>query len=199
MRLVVATVGMLLGAAILLPGVNAPTAVAQVAPSASVDPTGSSPPPNLVQVDLFDESNSPVGRTWHIAVAGGTAEPNVVTLDDLGAAFLVFFSGPSATVEMTVTLPPGWELKHGVCFFHDESVRRDVLAGPRRLVFEVFPNGDASCDYSVGRSGGATPPPTDSLGAQTGSSPDGWPMVLALMAAVIAASGLIAVRARLRS
>ena len=154
--------------------------------------------PHGVQVDLFSESKSRVGRTWDIAVGGGNAQPNVLNLDDFGGAFHVFFFGPSATVEMTVRLPPGWALRHGVCFFHDESVRRDVLAGPRQLVLEVAPNGDASCDYLVGRTGGPTAPPTDSLAvAQTRSSSGGWPSVLALMVAV-AAGVLIAACVRLR-
>ncbi len=156
--------------------------------------------PNGVQVDLFQEPLSRVGRTWDIAVVGGTTDLKVVKLDDFGGGFLVFFFGPSATVEMTVRLPTGWALKHGSCFFHDGSPRRDVLAGPRRLVFDVVPNGDASCDYSVTRTGGPTLPPTDVVasGAQASSSFGGWPVVFAGVAAAIVASLLIAVRTRFR-
>ena len=107
---------------------------------------------------------------------------------------------------MTAILPAGSRLLAGVC--SGRGMEQDVLVAPDRLVLEVFPGESYVCLYGSNAPGEPQPPleepaptapPTDTLAiAQTGSSNE-WPLVLAVMAAVIAASLLIAARYRLRS
>src|SRR3954447_21404806 len=99
MRLVVATVAMLLGAAILLPGATAPAASAQVAaspsvaPSASVEPSGSRLPDARVEVTVSTELEP--NRDWTIAVTGGIASADVLTLG---------YAGGEGTADFTVSV-----------------------------------------------------------------------------------------------
>lgn len=219
--LIVATVALLFGAAVLLPAGTAPPAFAQVAPSASVEPSASPVPtapasdpcmevdpevPECHDADFFltvHSASDPV-RDWAIDVTGGVPNVDVFTVPDPSVGdYLVTMtmSGASAIVEMTATLPAGSRLIRGTCFDFSNQVPHDVLVPPRRLVFEVVRGSSHQCSYQSDAHGVPEPtaPPTDSLAdAQTGSS-EGWPLVLALMAPVMAAGLLIAVRARHRS
>jgi hypothetical protein len=219
-RLVPATVALLVGAVMLLPAATAPTALAQVAPSASVEPSASvapsasveplgSPLPDAI-VELAVGTELEPARNWAIAVTGGSPSVDVVTVRDPTdeyASFTVAVFGQSATVEMTLVLPAGSQLAGATCEDFDEQVNHDTLVPPRQIILEVVQGGHYLCVYGSDAPGEPEPteppaptaPPTDSLGgAQAGSSSDGWPLVLTVMAAAIAASLLIAVRTRLR-
>ena len=219
MRLVVSMVALVFGTAMLLPAATARPAFAQVEPSASVAPSASVPPSASVEpsepplpdaeVELDGGTFEPVAN-WAIAVTGGTPSVDFVEVDDIGGAFFtVNVFGQSATLEMTATLPTGSQLTLGECRVNSLGPDIDVLVAPDRLVIEVVQGTNYSCLYvsdapvaPVPPKEGPAPtaPPTDSLPVgQTGSSSGDWPLMLALMAAVLAASIMIAVRARIRS
>jgi hypothetical protein len=200
MRIVVTTVATALGAALLIPAVTAPSAVGQVVPSASAPPSGSPLPDARVELSVSSELD-PV-RNWAIAVTDGTASVDNVTVpDNASILFAVTVFGATATVEMTATLPAGGRLTLGTCFDQREQVGHDALADSRRLVLEVVPGGFYDCVYASNVAGPPEPtvPATDALAdVRTGFSPGGWPIALAMLAAVMAASVLIGIRARLR-
>ena len=227
MRLVVATFVMLLGGAMLLPAATAlpafaqvaPSASASVAPSASVEPSASpvptappSDPCMMVDPDLPECHDAEVFlnivpgepvREWAFAVTGGVPFEDVAVIDPSLGVYLLTLTmpGESAILEMTTTLPAGAQLIRGSCFDASDEVPFDVLVPPRRLVLEVVRGTLYECSYRSDFEGAPAPtaPPTDSVPAgQRGSSSGGWPLVFALMATIMAASLLIAARARPR-
>ena len=166
MRLVVATVSMLVGVAMLLPAATAPRVFAQVAPSASVTPSASAEPSGTpipdAMVELSIGSETEPTRDWTIAVTGGIPSVDVLTVPDPTsdpAVFAVRMSGQSATVELTAALPAGFHLSGGGCSEDDDPMSHDVLVAPQRLVFEVVPGVLYRCAYASARdvpqSGGA--------------------------------------------
>ena len=188
---------------------------ATVAPSPSVEASGS-PLPDAV-IDLIVNGEGDPAQEWTIAVTGGSSSVQILTLEEVVpltfyGAFTVAVSGPSAIVEMTAALPSGWGVVQGGCLelHKDPPGELDALVPPRRLVIEVVQGGDYEC-FAYSDSLGALPdptsviadptvPPTDSLaGPDNGSKSDDWTLVLAAMAALIAASLLMAVSARHRS
>lgn len=209
MRLIAASLAIVLGGAMLV-AATAPTAITQdasVAPSANVEASGS--PLHDAVVELLVGMEGDPAHEWAIAVAGGSPSVSVLTLEDVGVSgfysgFTVDVLGQSAIVEMTAALPSGWGLIQGACLeLHKQPPGElDALLPPRRLVIEVVQGGRYDCFAMSDHLGGVADPtarpkirPTDALaGARSGSSSDGWPMVLAVMAAVIAATVLIFVR-----
>ena len=221
-RPVVATFAMLLGAAMLLPAV--PPALAQIAPSASVAPSASiapsaspcpvEPVPGVcvdAEIHFAVSSATDPVRDWTMAVIGGVPFPSGddFTVPDPadGAVLLTFIMfGPTATVELTATLPAGSQLIRGSCIDQSDidQVPVDVLVAPQRLAIEVVRGSGYECVYQSDAPGAPEPteppeptvPPTDTLvGVQPYASSEASHIVLAVMAAVIGVS-LIAARVR---
>ena len=153
-----------------------------------------------------------IPRPWPISVTGGRAvayavgRPPISALrllpdPDLGpdylmGAFAVEVFGESAIVEMTAPLSPGGSLVSAECEDQNNERFFDALVPPQRIVFEVVPLNFYSCDV-LARAGSVAPtvPPTDTLAsAPTDPSSGGWPMILVVMASVVAASLLIVAR-----
>lgn len=141
-------------------------------------------------------------RQWSFAVTGGVPHDDVLVADPSFDLLLTLtMPGTSAIVEMTATLPAGSRLIQGSCFDIGDEMPFDVLVPPRRLVLEVVRGSAYECSYQSDVQGvrGPTAPPTDSSGGTETDSSDGWLVVIAIMAALISASLLMAVRARVRS
>ena len=164
MRLVVASVAMVLGMAILPPAANAPAAFAQEAsasPSASVEPSPSASPSQSAepsgsplpdaQITLVPDSETSSFRSWAIAVTGGSASVDVLEVPDGGSEFTVTVLGQSATVELTLTLPPDQVLV-ARCF------EIGAVEQPNRLVLEVVQGGTYECHYDTECAGPSGPP-----------------------------------------
>ena len=153
-----------------------------------------------------------ISRPWPISVTGGRAvayavgRPPISALrllpdPDLGpdyliGAFGVEVSGESAIVEMTAPLSPGGALVSATCEDQNNERLFNALVPPQRIVFEVVPLNLYSCDARA-RAGTVAPtvPPTETLAsAPTDPSSGGWPMILVVMASVVAASLLIVAR-----
>jgi hypothetical protein len=86
---------------------------------------------------------------WTIAVTGGSPSVNAVLVpaDSFdSASFSVTMFGHTATVEMTVALPNGWEI-YGSCFDFDAQAQIEALVPPRRLVLEVVAGHHYRCTY----------------------------------------------------
>jgi hypothetical protein len=164
MRVVVASLGLILGMAILLPAATNPAAVAQgasPAPSLSVEPSASatptaSPTPSAApsteaRVDLMVAEDTEPLRNWTIAVTGGSPSVSTVLVPypPDAASVVVTVFGPSAMVEMTAALPAGSPSIGGDCA--DEAGGEGFInptVPPRRLVLEVLPGHHYVCIYT---------------------------------------------------
>ena len=143
MRLIVASVVVILGVAMLLP-TGAPPAFAQEAsPSPSVEPSGSRPDAGIT-LEPYTEAES--FRTWAIVVSGGSASVDVLDVHDFGSGFSVAVLGQSATVTMTLTIPPDMVLGAD-CVDDDSQVPIGAVVSPNRLVLEVVQGGSYTCRY----------------------------------------------------
>jgi hypothetical protein len=176
MHLVVASVATVLGVAMLLPAAAAPTALAQesASPSASASPSSSaSPSPSIAPGPSVEPSGSPLPdasitlepytettpfRTWAVAVTDGRASVDVLEVEDTGSGFSVTVFGQSATIELTLTLPPDLQLVAD-CFDFDSQVSIGAVEPPQRLVLQVVQGGSYACGYGS-ECAGPSPPPS---------------------------------------
>ena len=210
MRLVVGSFALVLGVAMLLPAASVPAALAQDAsasPSASVEPSGSATAD--VSVELVVEPGDPA-LEWAITVTGGSPSVDVLELREIEigshGVFTIAMDGPSATVEMTPALPPGWELIMVGCLNDlDPPTEIDPLVEPGGFVLEVVTGRSYSCfptSFPLETPDPANPtdptlPPTDTLaGLPPVPVSEGLPIILAAMVGAIAGSLLLGVRAR---
>jgi hypothetical protein len=196
MRLVIATLVMVVGVVVA----TASTALAldeSAAPGASVEPAASGLPDAFI--DLRPSTELEPLRTWAIAVTGGRSSVEVLGPDDVGSGIFVTVVGQSATVEMTATLPRGWQLTSGECFDAINQLRSDVLVPPDQLVLEVVQGGSYSCEYGSAAAGStmhAFPITSTEPTGPTGPSVAGWLVVLGVLVGVTGASLVLAVRHR---
>jgi hypothetical protein len=169
MRLVVASVALVVGVSILLPPATAPTALGQdasVEPSASAsasesaEPSGS-PLPDA-HITLAPAVEAIPFRTWAVAVTGGTSSVDVLEAEDMGSGFSVTVFGQTATVELTLTLPPDLQLVAD-CFDFDNQVPIGAVEPPQRLVLQVVQGGSYECRYDS-ECAGPSGPPSASVG-----------------------------------
>ncbi|HEX2469299.1 MAG TPA: hypothetical protein VHK05_01820 [Candidatus Limnocylindrales bacterium] len=187
MRLVVASVALVVGVSILLPPATAPTALGQdasVEPSASAsasesaEPSGS-PLPDA-HITLAPAVEAIPFRTWAVAVTGGTSSVDVLEAEDMGSGFSVTVFGQTATVELTLTLPPDLQLVAD-CFDFDNQVPIGAVEPPQRFVLQVVQGGSYECRYGSECAGPSGPPQADvGLYASTGDfdvSPP-WPIMV---------------------
>ena len=167
-----------------------------------------------VLVEFFVNELGDPTMAWDIAVTGGVPSVDHLTLHhpvqgEFGGWFNIDVVGQSASLKMTTALPAGRALTMAGCSddFDPPTMIRPVIE-QGSVTFEVVTGRRHSCFVAQREVGGVpepagrpepTPPPTDALaGARAGSSLEGWPIILAFMAAVIAASLLIAARVRVR-
>lgn len=149
---------MVLGVAMLLPAATAPTAFAQdesASASPSAEPLGSPLPDAHITLEPFTETIP--FRTWAIAVTGGSASVDVLEVEDFGSGFDVTVFGQSATVELTLTLPPDLVLV-AECFDFDNQVTIGAVEPPQRLVVDVVQGGSYTCSYGSECAGPSGPP-----------------------------------------
>jgi hypothetical protein len=157
-------------------------------------------------VEIATADKTERARVWTIAVTGGSASVDVVTLPTdeapTGVGFDVGISGQSAIVVMTVTLPPGWVLTYADCIELDGPRFAQVtgtVVPPRTLVLEVVPGGDYLCGGSSSPAQRPspkprpTPPSTDAGDDSPHQSPG--PALLTVVG-IVAAGLLITVRPR---
>jgi hypothetical protein len=124
-------------------------------PSPSVEPSGSPLPDAHITLEPFTETIP--FRTWAIAVTGGSASVEVLEVVDGGSGFEVIVFGQSATVELTLTLPPELVLV-AECFDFDNQVTIGGVEPPQRLVLEVVQGGSYTCSYGSECAGPSGPP-----------------------------------------
>ena len=127
---------------------------ASVAPSQSLEPSGS-PLPDA-DITLEPSSESIPFRTWAIAVTGGSASVELLEVEDFGSSFPVTVDGQSATVTMTLTLPPDLVLAVECFDFGDQEI--GSVEPPNRLVLEVVQGGSYTCRYDTVCAGPPMPP-----------------------------------------
>jgi hypothetical protein len=183
----------------------------QVVPGHHYDCHYTSDNPTDAVVEFVYDTTDPNGSSaWPIAVTGGS--PSVDTLvfqrdpdnhSRYRGAFVVAVAGQSATVELAVPTSHDWLLFPGMCLVESASGLSDldyVISPPSQIVLQVKPATVYDCGATADNVVPGDDPPvlpsvprTDALAVSPGRSSDGWTLLLAAAAGIVA-GGLLMFR-----
>ena len=166
MRLVLATISMLVGAAMLLSVATAPPALAQVAPSPSTAPSASAsvePSRSSAEIvahtiidadgnpDTVEDQSSGEGWKFDLELADGTVdEAFPVTSSDGLAGWLISFGPGGTSATLTEVVQEGFELFDAACMKVTESGDEPVaeIDGDGDIAFQIAEGGFATYQCS---------------------------------------------------